>query len=718
MLNNARFIDLFAGIGGFRMGFENSGYDCVFSSELNERCQAVYKANFGENPFGDITEIKAQDIPDFEVLVAGFPCQPFSICGIKKGFEDTRGTLFFDICRIIDAKKPQVVVLENVKHLLHHDQGNTLKIILETLEDMGYLVNHSVLNSKDFGMPQNRERLIIVASRGEVRFDFSKISTKSTTKLKDFLDKDGDFEYLDPKEYTLLENYTIQKTGLIFIGYRNKNIWKTGVRPNTEHLSRVHRQPNRIYSVEGTHPTIPSQETSGRFFIYIPDEHKVRKLTLNECYRIMGFPEDFKRSESRADQYKQIGNSVCVPMVKQIADQIKEQGILKSRNYKKEFKLFCEDTSRLNFSELTSIRQSLRSKIVQGESLEGLCNTIISKVYNQKGVFTVLVTLLFYKTYNPNQDIRRHQTDLSTASEYGFSGRSFDTANITPVLKELGLPSMAESGWLTRSLEQPYIYDLDYKGNISNKSVKNAFLLILDSVQMQNFPAKTVLEYLIYEVIKKSKENEVAIISLKNPDTLTINQIISILEKQFSYKYGESGGPKLPMLAFHAIYQILLKEMKKYEGCYLKDIGSYTASDRTSNTAGDIEIFDNEEQDELTEAIEIKLDIPIDLNMILRAKSKILRFRPKQYYVLSTATKINDEAEVKLAISEIREQHGCQVIINGVIPTLKYYLRLVSDISEFIENYSSLIEADTELKFCHKEYWNQQLQIINDAKLI
>lgn len=327
-VNSIKFIDLFAGIGGFRIAFEAAKYECVFSSEINEHCQKVYKDNFKEDPFSDVAEIDAEELPNFQMLLAGFPCQPFSICGKKKGFEDTRGTLFFDICRIIDIKRPNVVVLENVKHLIHHDSGNTLSTILSTLESLKYTVSYKLLNSKDFGVPQNRERIVIIAHKDGLKFNFSKLKTQPMVQLKDFLDKDGEFEYLDPSEYTILDNYTVQKTGLIFIGYRNKNIWKTGIRPNTEHLSRVHRQPNRIYSVEGTHPTLPSQESSGRFFIYLPDENKVRKLTINECYRIMGFPDNFQRANVLSEQYKQIGNSVCVPMMKEIALQLKEQGLI------------------------------------------------------------------------------------------------------------------------------------------------------------------------------------------------------------------------------------------------------------------------------------------------------------------------------------------------------------------------------------------------------
>lgn len=323
---NLRFIDLFAGIGGFRLGFDQANYKCVFSSEIDLSCQEVYKNNFNETPFSDVTKIDIESLPDFEVLTAGFPCQPFSICGKRRGFEDTRGTLFFHICRILEAKQPRCVVLENVKYLIYHDGGKTLKVILESLEDLGYYVSYALLNSRDFGLPQNRERLVIIASKKQV-FNFKKLSlVRPIPKLEDFLAKDDNFHYLSPDEYTLIDNPKLQQSGLIFVGYRtHKTIWKKGVRPNTEHLSRVHHQPNRIYSVAGIHPTIPSQETSGRFFIYIPSEHKVRKLTITECYKIMGFPEKFKQCDVLGSSYKQIGNSVCVPMIYQIALEIKKE---------------------------------------------------------------------------------------------------------------------------------------------------------------------------------------------------------------------------------------------------------------------------------------------------------------------------------------------------------------------------------------------------------
>ena len=319
-----KFIDLFAGIGGFRLGFEKNGFKCVFSSEMDKHAQEMYNENFGDKPFGDITKINESDIPEFDILLGGFPCQPFSIAGEKKGFSDTRGTLFFDIARIIKYHSPKVVVLENVKHFKNHDKGKTLKTALRTLNELGYTTSWELLNAKDFGVPQNRERTIIVGSKDDIEFDFSQLNKSTPPKIANILEKNrDDFEYLDKSEYTLIDNPKKQLSGLIFAGYRNKKIRTNGVRANTEHLSRVHKQPNRIYSSEGTHPTLSSQEPTGRYFIY--HEGKVRKLTLTECYRLMGFPDDFKKVGTISKQYNRVGNSIVVPMVIEIAKEIKRQ---------------------------------------------------------------------------------------------------------------------------------------------------------------------------------------------------------------------------------------------------------------------------------------------------------------------------------------------------------------------------------------------------------
>lgn len=342
MLNNKQytFIDLFAGIGGFRLALQNVGCKCVFSSEWDKNAQETYLLNYGEMPFGDITSEENQShIPEhFDILCGGFPCQPFSICGKKKGFEDTRGTLFFEICKIVEKHHPKCLFLENVQHLTKHDHGRTFRVIVNSLNELGYNVSYKVLNAKDFGLPQFRERIFIVASLNSF-FDFNKVKISKPCKLEDFLDSDGDFEVLDKAEYTLLPENLVKKqdkSGLIFCGYRNKSIWKKGIRPNALHLSRCHRQPNRIYSVKGNHPTIPSQETSGRFFIYLPEKDIVRKLTINECYRIMGFPDNFIKHPVIGSQYKQIGNSVAVPVIQAIAEQILAQRILEPNNIRKD----------------------------------------------------------------------------------------------------------------------------------------------------------------------------------------------------------------------------------------------------------------------------------------------------------------------------------------------------------------------------------------------
>ena len=718
-----RFIDLFAGIGGFRIAFEQAGYECVYSCEIDSACQEVYFNNFGEKPNGDITKIDIKQIPDFDVLTAGFPCQPFSICGKRQGFEDTRGTLFFHICKIIEAKRPSVVLLENVKHLVHLDKGRTLDVILYSLEYLGYLVDYKILNSKNFGLPQNRERIIIIATNHK-KFDFDQVEfSNSLEKLKNYLCHNKIFEYLQPHEYTLIDNPKQQASGLIFVGYRsNKTTWKKGVRPNTQHLSRVHHQPNRIYSVEGVHPTIPSQETSGRFFIYIPNENKVRKLTINECYRIMGFTDTFQAHDSVAECYKQIGNSVSIPMVYQLAVQIKKQHLLikKYKQDKEYFNFYRPKALQLNiFKTMMMNHKEKLLEIYNGNlELEKILNilpeqiltyiqTIAQNCSKQKGVYTVLITLLIHKIIEPTQDIRYHQSNMPN----GFSGRTVDTQHITPTLKELGLPAMAESGWLTRSLEQPYPYTLNYNGKINNKAVKKAFLNIIDFVEKNPKLTEVVSKILIYQVKQATKTNQISIIKLVNPEKLNILTITNCLDSHFNYNYKAFGASKLPVIAFYSIYQMLIQEVERYKGCKLKALGSHTASDLTSKSAGDIEIFDKNKK--LVEAIEIKHGKPINLQMVLNAKDKILKYDPRRYYIFSSADiQTEDKIKIKDEVEFITNNHGCQVIVNGIIPTLKYYLRLISSVEKFVEDYSKLVEQDRELQAIHKIQWNSILETL------
>lgn len=320
------------------------------------------------------------------------------------------------------------------------------------------------------------------------------------------------------------------------------------------------------------------------------------------------------------------------------------------------------------------------------------------KSENQKGVFTVLVTLLVHKIHSPLQDIRLHQSSL----ENGFSGRSIDTKFITPYLKKIGLPSMAESGWLTRSLEQPYPYDLNYNGKISDKSVREAFLNLIDLVQNHSVSAQKSLEYLLYRASQEQEKNTIIITPLMSKEEITILQIYQFLEEQFFYKYKTFGGARLPVIAFHTIYELICLEHKRYNGCSINPLGNHTASDKTSNTAGDIEVI---KDNKVFEAIEIKLDKEINFQTLKVAEEKIYRHNPKRYYILS-AIGITDNQEIDNLIKAININHGCQIIVNGLLPTLKYYLRLIESPSIFIDTYLLAIANDKNLKKFHKEICN------------
>lgn len=334
--------------------------------------------------------------------------------------------------------------------------------------------------------------------------------------------------------------------------------------------------------------------------------------------------------------------------------------------------------------------------------------TIAQKSFNQKAVFTVLVTLSIYKIVHPKQDIRNHQTQINN----GFSGRTIDTKYITPTLKKLGLPSMAESGWLTRSLEQPYPYSLGYEGKISNKAIKKAFLELIHAIEVEKINPKYILVELFIQIIELQKKNQVRIEPLVNPEKLTIAQMMNMLDKQFKFKYKTFGGSKLPVLAFYAIYQILIHELSRYKNCTLKELGSHIASDRTSKSAGDIEVF---KEDALFEAIEIKLDKPIDSNILRIAKEKIVKHNPKRYYILSyIGVDKEDEETINKIIEEIKNEHGCQIIVNGVMGTLQYYMRLIDNLEEFYTLYSNLISSDSELKSIHKQKWNELTKELNN----
>ncbi len=319
------FVDLFAGIGGFHQALHALGGRCVAACELDPFARQTYQANHtvpDEHFYEDIFDVNPATVPRHDVLCAGFPCQPFSISGQKNGLDDERSHVITPLFNIIEASKPPMVILENVKHLKHISGGAVFEMLQTKLKELGYHVTVQLLNANAFGVPQNRERWLIVGTLG---FEFSFRQPQfEPTSIKDILQADaGDFDYMDESHTLLTQTKRQPASGLIFCGYRNKSLRKVGIKEGTEHLSRVHKQPNRIYSIEGTHPTIPSQEISGRFWIKLTD-NRVRKLTILECFRLMGFPDDFKKPVSQAKQYIQIGNSVCVPMVQTVAGWLLE----------------------------------------------------------------------------------------------------------------------------------------------------------------------------------------------------------------------------------------------------------------------------------------------------------------------------------------------------------------------------------------------------------
>ena len=301
MKNEFTFIDLFAGIGGTRIGFERAGCRCVFSSEWDKFSQITYQTNFGEIPHGDITKIPSEEIPDHDILVAGFPCQPFSISGVSKknslnrphGFNDpTQGTLFFEIKRIIRDKRPRAFLLENVKHLEKHDRGRTFRVIMRSLEnELGYSVFPKVIDAKAV-VPQHRERLLIAGFREWVPFRFPEMKDRHP-KLSDILESD-----VDPK-YTL-SNHLWQYLKDYADKHREKG---NGFGYGLCDLNGVTRTLSARYYKDGSEILIPNNGTNPR------------RLTPRECARLMGFPDSFKIPVSDTQAYKQFGNSVVVPII-------------------------------------------------------------------------------------------------------------------------------------------------------------------------------------------------------------------------------------------------------------------------------------------------------------------------------------------------------------------------------------------------------------------
>lgn len=295
-----KFIDLFAGVGGIRIPFQELGGECVFTSELDKYAQITYESNFNDKPQGDITKIHEEDIPNFDILLAGFPCQAFSIAGKRLGFEDTRGTLFFDIARIIKHHRPKAFLLENVKGLINHNKKQTFKTIKETLYQLGYNVHFKVLNAKKFGVPQNRERIYIVGFLEDVEFNFP-LDLNIPVKLGDILDEQVD------------ERYTI-----------SDKLWESHQARKKRNLEKGWGFGYSLFTEESEYTsTISARYYKDGSEVLIAQENKnPRKLTPREASRLQGFPENFIIPVSDTQAYKQFGNSVAVPVIRAVAKEM------------------------------------------------------------------------------------------------------------------------------------------------------------------------------------------------------------------------------------------------------------------------------------------------------------------------------------------------------------------------------------------------------------
>lgn len=303
-----KFIDLFAGLGGFRLALESLGAECVYSNEWDVHVQNVYRNNFGDTPEGDITKVDEKTIPDHDILCAGFPCQAFSISGKQRGFEDSRGTLFFDVARIVREKRPKIVFMENVKNFATHDNGRTLEVVRSTMEELGYVFRQKVLNAVNYNVPQKRERIYMVCFRKDVDTDsfvFPK-AMKLTRHVEDFLLDDA----------SLTEPLYVNRPDTYYNGVEDNTHSDKSIR-----LGIVNKggQGERIYSTKGIAITFSAYgggvfAKTGGYLV----NGRPRKLHPRECARLMGYPDTYRISESANQAYQQFGNSVVVDVLQYI----------------------------------------------------------------------------------------------------------------------------------------------------------------------------------------------------------------------------------------------------------------------------------------------------------------------------------------------------------------------------------------------------------------
>lgn len=329
------------------------------------------------------------------------------------------------------------------------------------------------------------------------------------------------------------------------------------------------------------------------------------------------------------------------------------------------------------------------------EEIEYL-NLIASHAEDSKGVLTVLITSLVHKIFDPKQDIRKHQHNMV----FGYSGRTVDTRYITPFLQKVGFPAMAESGWLTRSLEQNRPFDKKFPGKIKIIGLKKAFLQLIDNLQKKGTNPKMYLIYLFQLLLLQKQKSIISINKTNAQSNLSVNDIIELLNKHFSRKYSVAGAARLPVLALYSVYECMMDEVKRFYGKELLPLESHTSADVRSGIPGDIVVKNGSE---FFEGVEVKLGHKITEQMTAYAYAKFRKYPVNRYYLLSTAgIKAGEENKINELILHIANEHGCQLIINGVMPSLKYYLRLLENTDKFLEKYVKRVLTDPALKFEHK----------------
>lgn len=343
---------------------------------------------------------------------------------------------------------------------------------------------------------------------------------------------------------------------------------------------------------------------------------------------------------------------------------------------------------------------------VLSNDIKNMILTLAKNAENSKAAVTVIITLMTQKIFNPAQDIRYHQAQL----ENGFSGRRIDTELVTPFLKEIKFPSMAESGWMTHSLAEPYPYDLNYQGKIRPKELRNAFLNLIDLAQNQNINPKEILKFLFKNLIKK--RDEISSLELAKPQNFSISKIIEVLHKHFTFKYSLQGGARLPVLAIFAAYECMMGEVARFNDKFLCPLEHHGSADLQSGRIGDIDV--NYVDNTAFEGVEVKHERVITPQLIMDAYEKFKGYKTNRYYLLTTADMSGaDWEQIENKISHISQIHGCEVIVNGVYTTLKYYLRLLSSTADFVDKYVELLKNDETIKFEHKITWNNIISNFN-----